>query len=83
MKTPATEEFPGIEWELTTQELSRESVHDYTLLATGKDFAGNEYSANATMCDEEVVVINEIELEISVKNEPTSYWNGYEYIENK
>ena len=41
MKTPATEDFPEIEWAITATELSRESVHDYTLLAIGSDVKGN------------------------------------------
>lgn len=82
MITPATEEWPEIVWETTSQELSRESIHDYTMLATGEDGDGNKYSANVVMCGEEVIKIEEIELESKVKDEPTSYWNGDEYIEN-
>lgn len=82
MKTPATEEFPEIVWVLADQELSRESVHDYTMLAIGEDTNGNEYSGNAVMCDGKIIRIEEIEVERSAKDEPTSYFNGYEYVEN-
>lgn len=67
MKTPATEEFPEIEWVTTDEELSRESVHDYSLLALGEDIKGNEYSGAAVMCDGELIRIDQIELEVEAK----------------
>ncbi len=61
MKTPATEDFPEIEWEVTREVLERDPEERLVVyLAKGVDDLGNKYAGSAHYTCDELDAIKDI-----------------------